>query len=112
MSNEMHEEVQRVLDAITLLGSQPEDPAERFKRLSVLLKDWPDLHKAVRSLRQDVANELYDGGMTYDAMGKLIGVTESRARHIAKGITHPSKQKKERADAGHDSGTDASSAVQ
>lgn len=101
-----------MLDAITLLGPQPEDPAERFKRLSVLLKDWPDLHKAVRALRQDIANELYDGGMTYDAMGKLIGVTESRARHITKGITHPSRQKKERANAGDDSGPDASSAVQ
>ncbi len=89
----MHEEVQRVLETITQLGPEPEDPAERFKRLSALLKDWPDLHKAVRSLRQDVANELYDGGMTYDAMGQLIGVTESRARHIAKGITHPSRQK-------------------
>lgn len=103
-----------MLDAIAQLGPQPEDEdaTERFKRLSVLLKDWPKLHGAVRALRQDVANELHDGGMSYDAMGKLIGVTESRARHIAKGITHPSRQKKERADAGDNSGPDASSAVQ
>lgn len=89
-----------MLDAIASLGPDPEDPAERFKRLSVLLKDWPDLHKAVRAMRQDVANELHDGGMSYDAMGKLIGVTHSRARHIAKGITHPSRQKKEQTEDG------------
>lgn len=96
VSDKLDEEVQRVLDAIAMSGSEQEDPVERFKRLSALLAKWPELHKEVRSLRQDVANELYDGGMTYDAMGQLIGVTESRARHITKGIVNPSREKKKR----------------
>lgn len=90
----MSPEVRRVLDAIAAPGEQPEDAVERFKRLSMLLKGWPELHSAVRALRQGTGEQLHSNGMTYDAIGQLIDVTESRARHIVKGITVPSRQKK------------------
>ncbi|WP_152886116.1 hypothetical protein [Streptomyces adustus] len=84
------------MDALEGLFKNTEDPAERFKRLSELLEGWPDLHQGVRLLRQQAGEQLYKGGqgMTYGAIGDLIGVTESRARHIVKGITNPSRQKR------------------
>ncbi|MFE0765415.1 hypothetical protein [Streptomyces smyrnaeus] len=72
---------------------EEDTPEEQFIRLSRLLNVWPEVHREVRRLRQDVANELHDSGMTYDAIGGLIDVTESRARHIAKGIVSPSREK-------------------
>jgi hypothetical protein len=81
--------------ALEALFDETEDPTERFKRLSLLLDDWPDLHHGVRLMRQQTGEQLYENaGMTYEAIGALIGVTESRARHIVKGITNPSRQKR------------------
>jgi hypothetical protein len=98
VSDEEDREVAAAVKAITSLFPDTEDPADRFKRLSVLLKAWPDVHKAVRQLRQDTGAELYadGGGLTYDEIGKLIGITESRARHIVLGITNPSREKRKR----------------
>ncbi|MEU0184156.1 hypothetical protein ABZ312_23640 [Streptomyces sp. NPDC006207] len=92
MADEIDEEVQRVLDSIDALA-QSGDPAERLKRLTDLLNRWPDLHKEVRAMRQQAASELHDNGLSYEDIGKLINVSFSRARHITKGITNPSKQK-------------------
>ncbi|MCX4458517.1 hypothetical protein OOK58_42145 [Streptomyces sp. NBC_01728] len=96
MSEEPNEEVKQLMQAIEGLFKGTEEPAERFKRLSELLDGWPDLHSGVRLLRQQVGEQLYDNGngLTYGAIGDLIGVTESRARHIVKGITNPSRQKR------------------
>jgi DNA-directed RNA polymerase specialized sigma24 family protein len=101
------EEVQRVLDSIDALG-QTGDPAERLKRLTALLKRWPGLHQEVRAMRQQAANELHDGGLSYEEIGKLIDVSLSRARHIAKGITNPVKQKakEQQRDAAANAGAD------
>jgi hypothetical protein len=98
VSDEEEREVAAAVKAITSLFSDTEDPAERFKRLSVLLNAWPDVHKAVRQLRQDTGVELYaDGdGLTYGEIGQLIGITESRARHIVLGIRNPSREKRKR----------------
>jgi DNA-directed RNA polymerase specialized sigma24 family protein len=100
MTDQTDEEVQRVLDSIGALG-QSGDAAERLKRLTDLLEQWPSLHKEVRIMRQKAANELHDDGLSYEEIGKLINVSLSRARHIAKGITNPSKQrdKEKRAEA-------------
>lgn len=86
------ERIQRMLDSIEALGTSG-DAVERLKRLTKVLNQWPELHRQVRAMRQEAAKELHDDGMPYDAIGKLIDVTESRARHIVKGITNPAKQK-------------------
>lgn len=102
--SEQDREVLLAVQAIQSLFDQTDDPAERFKRLTALLKGWPDLHKQVRAMRQEAGQELYDNGngLKYDAIGQLIDVTESRARHIVLGITNPSrtkrKEEKERAE--------------
>lgn len=71
-----------------------DDPREKFIRLSRLLNNWPDLHREVRGMRQETADGLYEQeGMTYGEIGDLIGITESRARHIVKGIVRPSREK-------------------
>jgi hypothetical protein len=95
--SEENEEVGRAMQAIEGLFKDTDDPEERFKKLSALLDGWPDLHSGVRLLRQRVGEQLHANGegMTYGAIGDLIGVTESRARHIVKGITNPSRQKKQ-----------------
>ena len=95
MSEEPNEEVRRAMRALEALFDDAEDTTERFKRLSLLLDEWPELHHGVRLMRQSTGEQLYsDEGMTYEAIGNLIGVTESRARHIVKGITNPSRQKR------------------
>lgn len=97
MADETDEEVQRVLDSIDALG-QSGDPAERAKRLTELLNRWPDLHKEVRAMRQQAVSELRsENHMTYKEIGVLLGVSLSRARHIAEGITNPVKQKAKKA---------------
>lgn len=100
MSEEIDREVEAAVEAIEALFPD-EDPTDRFKRLTALLKGWPDVHKRVRAMRQATGQHLYasgnDGaGMTYDEIGQLIGATESRARHIVLGITNPSRQKRQR----------------
>jgi len=100
MADDPDEEVRRVLDSIDVLG-QTGDAAERLKRLTDLLNRWPDLHQEVRAMRQQAATELHDGGLSYEEIGKIIGVSLSRARHIAKGITNPAKQRaREKKDGG------------
>ena len=94
--SEQDREVLAAVQAIQSLFDETDDPAERFKRLTALLKGWPDLHKEVRAMRQKVGEELYAGGegLNYEAIGALIDVTESRARHIVLGITNPSRTKR------------------
>ena len=96
MSEEPNEEVRRAMRALEALFDDAEDTTERFKRLSLLLDEIAqELHHGVRLMRQSTGEQLYsDEGMTYEAIGDLIGVTESRARHIVKGITNPSRQKR------------------
>lgn len=96
--SEQDREVLLAVQAIQSLFEQTDDPAERFKRLTALLTGWPDLHREVRAMRQKVGEELYDGGngLNYEAIGQLIDVTESRARHIVLGITNPSRTKRKK----------------
>lgn len=89
------QEVAAAVQAIRSLISD-EDPVVRFKRLTALLAGWPDLTTQVRAMRQEAGEELYRGDrkLTFAQIGQLIGVTESRARHIVMGITNPSRQKR------------------
>jgi DNA-directed RNA polymerase sigma subunit (sigma70/sigma32) len=98
VSDETDQEVAAAVEAIKALFPRTEDAADRFKRLTALLNGWPDVHRQVRAMRQETGAQLYSGGkgLTYDEIGKLINVTESRARHIVLGITNPSREKRKR----------------
>lgn len=75
-----------------------EDRERQFILLSDLLREWPAFHREVRLLRQQVGDDLRTkDGKTFAEIGELIHVTESRARHIVKGIVSPSREKEKRA---------------
>ena len=82
------EEVQRVLDAIDTMG-QTGDAADRARKLTALLDEWSKRHGPIREMRQRAVQEMHAGGMSYRAIGEELGISFSRARHIAEGITNP-----------------------
>ena len=84
----INEEVQRVLDAIDALG-QSGDATERAQKLTGLLDEWSKRHARIRELRQEAVQEMHASGMSYRAIGTVLGISFSRARHIAQGITNP-----------------------
>ncbi|MER6981533.1 hypothetical protein ABT317_32330 [Streptomyces carpinensis] len=90
---QLEEEVQRVLDAIDELGSPDVPAAERAKRLTQLLDEWPDAHSRVRAMRQAAMKELQDGGLSLRAISAETGVSFGRVREIIQGVTKRTKEK-------------------
>lgn len=86
------EEVRRVLDSIDALGTTG-DAADRARRLTELLDEWPDAHARVREMRQRAVKELHDGGMSYRKIGALLDISFGRVRQIIDGVTNPRTQK-------------------
>lgn len=78
------EEVRRVLDAIEALGTDG-DAADRARRLTTLLDDWPGTHARVRELRQRAVKELHDGGLSLRKIGVLLDISFGRVRQILEG---------------------------
>ncbi|MFF9312172.1 hypothetical protein ACF1BS_14800 [Streptomyces sp. NPDC014748] len=68
----------RALEAIS-------DPVERARETSALLRDWPDLHRELREVREQAVRSAHDQGRTYDEIGEEIGTTGDRASQIARG---------------------------
>lgn len=86
MEDDRDQEVQRVLEAIDALGDS-EDPTVRAKRLTELLKQWPDTYAKVREMRQRAVTELHKGGMTYRQIGELLSMSHGRVGQIIAGET-------------------------
>ncbi|MFI6639968.1 sigma factor-like helix-turn-helix DNA-binding protein [Streptomyces sp. NPDC050504] len=82
----MDEEVQRVLDSIDALGTDG-DAADRARRLTELLDDWPDTHAKVRGMRQEAVKEMHESGMSLRKIGEELGVSFGRVRQIIAGET-------------------------
>lgn len=61
-----------------------EDPVERFRMGRELRATCADTEQRVIRIEQAIAEELKEG-RTWFAVGKLLGVTGSRAEQIAKG---------------------------
>ncbi|MEU8870492.1 hypothetical protein AB0D24_04865 [Streptomyces javensis] len=92
------EEVQRVLDAINVLGAEGDPPAVRARRLTQLLEEWPDIHAKVRAMRQTALKEMQDDGKSLRAIEAETGISYGRVREIIQGITkRPKKDKGEEA---------------
>jgi hypothetical protein len=81
------EEVKRLLEAIEALEAM-EDPAQRTAAVSKALREWPDYHARLRSLRQASVRMLRDEQQkTWPEIAKIIGdVTPERAQQIGKGL--------------------------
>lgn len=61
------------------------DPIERARETSALLREWPELHRTVREVRQYAVNAAHDQGRTFDEIGAEIGTTGYRASQISRG---------------------------
>lgn len=81
-----------MLDAISALGAANEPPAERAKRLTELLEEWPDTHSRVRAMRQEALKELQDGGLSLRAISAETGISFGRVREIIQGVTKRPKK--------------------
>jgi DNA-binding NarL/FixJ family response regulator len=68
----------RALEAIS-------DPMERAKATTELLREWPDLHRELREVRQQAVISAHDQGRTYDEIGEQLGTSGDRAGQIARG---------------------------
>ncbi|MFE9127747.1 hypothetical protein ACFYOF_20455 [Streptomyces sp. NPDC007148] len=91
-------EVQRVLDAINGLGSADVPAAERAKRLTQLLDEWPEAHSRVRAMRQAAMQEMQDDGLSLRAISAQTGISFGRVREIIQGVTKRAKAAKKAAD--------------
>lgn len=81
MAGEESREVQQVINGLESI----DDAGERAIAAGALLKNWPDLHRQVREVRQQAVIVLRQQGMSHADIAKLLGVTKSRAAQIAEG---------------------------
>jgi hypothetical protein len=61
------------------------DPLERARETSALLREWPELHRFVREVREQAVSSAHAQGRTYDEIGEQIETTGYRASQIARG---------------------------
>ncbi|MFE4329672.1 hypothetical protein ACFRQM_09470 [Streptomyces sp. NPDC056831] len=92
---QLDEEVQRVLDAIDALGAGELPAAERARRLTQLLDEWPNTHSRVRAMRQAAMQEMQDDGLSLRKISAETGVSFGRVREIIQGVTKRPKADKQ-----------------
>lgn len=61
------------------------DPMERAVAATELLREWPELHRMVREVRQHAVISAHGQGRTYDEIGAELGTSGDRAGQIARG---------------------------
>ncbi len=91
-----------MLDSIDTLGAADQPAAERVKRLTELLEQWPDVHSKVRAMRQAALQEMQDDGKSLRKISAETGISFGRVREIIAGVT---KRPKAKADTEGDAGT-------
>lgn len=98
MEGEASREVQRVIEGLESIG----DAGERALAAGELLKNWPDLHRQVREIRQQAVIVLRQQGMSHADIAALLKVTKSRAAQIAEGRRTGRRKPADAADGGAD----------
>ncbi|MEU6057973.1 hypothetical protein [Streptomyces sp. NPDC047097] len=82
-----------MIEALGSLGQievSPEDDAAAIaKQLTKELERWPERHRELRELRRKAVLQLREQGMSWQAIGAVMGVTRVRAQQIAEGATGP-----------------------
>lgn len=61
------------------------DPAERARRIGVILGKLPEVAAELRELRQSAVLELRAAGWSHAKIGEALGVHRNRAAQIADG---------------------------
>ncbi|GAA3957024.1 hypothetical protein GCM10023085_44470 [Actinomadura viridis] len=80
----MDERAQRIHDAITEI-TQIEDPQVRAKAATEALKAIHEGNSTLAEARRDGVKELRAAGLSYRAIGPLIGVHFSRVKQLESG---------------------------
>lgn len=63
------------------------DATQRAKDVGAALNAVPDLQRWLREIRQQAVQEMHDSGLSYDQIGKELGMHRVRAHQIAEGRT-------------------------
>jgi DNA-directed RNA polymerase sigma subunit (sigma70/sigma32) len=95
--DEQVEEVRRLLEAIERLERMQDDEA-CAKAVTQVLDTWPDHHARLRELRQSRVQRMKDSGMTWQQIGDALGIHQSRAQQIAKGLRGTKRPKRSEVD--------------
>lgn len=85
-------EVEAVRAALRALEAIP-DAAARARATSELLREWPDLHRELREVRQQAVRTMHDQGASYGEVGEQIGTSGYRASQIARGFVGGSRRR-------------------
>jgi hypothetical protein len=59
--------------------------ADRARAATDLLREWPDLHRLLKEIRQQSVIAMNEAGMDFPEIGVVLGVDRSRAWQISKG---------------------------
>jgi hypothetical protein len=96
-SKEVPEEVTRLKEAIAAFAAI-EDDAACTAAISEALREWPNLGRQLRELRQARVNKLRDRARTWPEIAEIIGdVTPERAQQISKGLSGAQRAKNKKA---------------
>jgi uncharacterized membrane protein len=93
----MREEVRRVLAAVEDL-ERIADAGERARALGEFLGKMTEIHSQARQMRQQAVLVLRQQGLSWQAIGDVIGVHRQRARQIALGESWRPKKVADAAD--------------
>ncbi|MER6982340.1 hypothetical protein [Streptomyces carpinensis] len=87
MTEELEEEVRRVLDALDQVEAM-EDPVARARAVAQLLKDQPNRNKRLKQLRDDAVRRLRDDeGMSLRKIAAEVQVSLGTVQDILRGHT-------------------------
>jgi DNA-directed RNA polymerase subunit F len=93
---EASEEVTRFLEAIEAFEAI-EDPEERTREVSKVLRNWKEHLSRLRKIREDSVRTLReDRRKTWPEIAEIIGeVTPERAQQISKGLSGAERKRRE-----------------
>ncbi|MER6882599.1 hypothetical protein [Streptomyces althioticus] len=86
MTEELEEEVRRVLDALDQVEGM-EDPVARARAVAQLLKDQPKRNKRLRQLRDQTVRDLREDGMPLRQIAEKVQVSLGTVQDILRGHT-------------------------
>jgi DNA-directed RNA polymerase sigma subunit (sigma70/sigma32) len=99
MGKEADDAAQAVRDAIRALEAIS-DVSERAEATTKLLREWPELHRLVKEIRQQAVITWHEQGTTYAEIGEALQVERERAWQIGRGQTRRKAPRQQDPDGG------------